>query len=70
MGKIIETGRVPVADAAKELGMSVDSFRYLLQEGKFPICIGYAIRKPGNKNYTYMVYRKPLEELKQLMGMY
>lgn len=69
MGKIIETGRVPITDAARELGMSVDSFRYLLQEEKFPICIGYAIRKPGNKYHTYVVYRKPLDELKQLMGM-
>ena len=56
-------------EAARRLGMSVDSFRECMKQNVFPIPIGIAILKPGNKHYTYYVYEAKLEELEKFWGL-
>lgn len=52
--------RVTPDQAAKELDMSVDSVRYLLQQGRLPI--GYAVIKPNKKRWSYYIYRGLLNQ--------
>lgn len=65
----MKDGRVLPEQAAKELKMDANSFRHALRNGDFPITIGMAFKREGNSNYTYYVYRKPLDELKEKWGL-
>lgn len=47
--------RVTVEQAAAELGMNMDSVRFLMQNERLPI--GYAMKKPGKKKWTYYIFR-------------
>lgn len=70
MGAMIDTAsRISPEQAARELKMETQSFRYLLQTQRLPLSVGYAIKKPGNTNWTYYVSRKGVEELKLMWGI-
>ena len=70
MGAMLsDENRIAPKDAARELGMDLMSFQHALRDNRFPISIGIAFVKSGNTNYTYYVYRKPFEQLKQLWGI-
>lgn len=70
MGAIKQTdNRVRPQDAARELEMSLLSFQHAMQNNAFPISIGIAIKKKGNENYSYYIYRGALDELKKLWGI-
>lgn len=47
-------------EAAKLLGVDVETLRNGLQAGAFDFGIAY--KKPGAKNYTYVIYPKKLYE--------
>lgn len=68
MGKYNAT--VSPEEAARRLGMSVDSLRECMKQDKFPFPIGIAIKKSGNKNYTYYIYENKLTALEQFWGFY
>lgn len=70
MGAMLsDENRISPKEAAAELDMDLLSFQHALRDNRFPISIGMAFRKSGNTNYTYYVYRKPFEQLKQLWGI-
>lgn len=68
MGKYGAT--VTPEEAARRLGMSTDSLRQCMIQNKFPIPIGMAIKKEGNKNYTYYIYEVKLTALEKFWGFY
>ena len=68
MGKY-KDGNVRPEDAADELHMSTDNFRQCLKNDAFPINIGIAVKKPGNKHFSYHVYRGALDRLKEEWGL-
>ena len=71
MGKPIEDpNRISVSEAAKRLGMTPDSLKECMKQNAFPIDIGVAIKKNGNKNYTYYVYKNKLLALEKFWGFY
>lgn len=55
--------KMSVADAAKELNMSVITVRLLLRKEKLPI--GFAIKKDGNENYYYHIYKELVDAYKK-----
>ena len=59
--------RVSIKTAASELGMSVITLRGLMKQGKLDI--GYALKKEGSKRWSFFVWRKPLDELKEKLGI-
>ena len=59
---------ISISEAASRVGMDQKSFRECLLQNKFPFHIGIAIKKPGNKNWTYYIYRKKIEKLEQFWG--
>ena len=59
--------RVTTAQAAKELQMSRLTLCTLLLQGRIPI--GYAVKRPGAKQATYVIYRRLLDEEKKRNGL-
>jgi hypothetical protein len=51
--------RVTTKQAAKELNMGQETLQYMMRLNRLPI--GQAVRKEGNKKYTYMIYRGLLD---------
>jgi len=51
--------RVTVEQAAKELGMHINTVRYYMELGKLPI--GEILQRPGGKRKTYVIYRGRLD---------
>ena len=51
--------RVTPKQAAKELNMDIDNFYYLMQQERLPI--GFALKKEGNRRYSYTIYRSMLD---------
>ena len=66
---IDDKNRVSVEEAARRLGMSVDSLRQCIIQDKFPVQIGVAFKGKDAKNYTYYIYKRPLEKLEQIWGL-
>ena len=54
-----ESNRVPVAQAAKELGLDIGTVRYWIETGLLPI--GRYVKRKGSKRGTYMIYRDKLD---------
>lgn len=67
MGKYGTT--VPPEEAARRLGMTADCLRECMKQNKFPIQIGIAIKKDGNKNYSYYILENRLVELEKFWGL-
>lgn len=55
--------RVTPKQAAKELNMDIDNFYYLMQQERLPI--GFALKKDGNRRYSYIIYRSMLDAYKK-----
>lgn len=55
--------RMTTQQAAKELNINVVGLQTLLQQEKLPI--GYAIKKPGSKRFTYYIFRELVEGYKK-----
>lgn len=55
--------RVTPKQAAKELNMDIDNFYYLMQQERLPI--GFALKKEGNRRYSYIIYRSMLDAYKK-----
>lgn len=51
--------RVTTKEAAKALGIGVDSLQFLMQQDKLPI--GYVTRKPNSPRRTYFIFKESLE---------
>lgn len=47
---------VSIPEAAAALGMDTNTVRVLIQQGVFKW--GKCFKQPGNKKYTYLIYRK------------
>lgn len=58
-----ELERVNPIQAAKELNMSPDSVRYLMQINKLPI--GYVVKREGKTRHSYIIYRGLLDAEKE-----
>lgn len=56
-----DCGNIPVAVAAKVLGVDNQTVRLLLQSGAVNWGIAY-LRNPKNKNYSYLIYPKKFYE--------
>lgn len=71
MGKPIDNpNRISPEEAARRLGMSKEDFCQCLIQKAFPerYIPGIAYKKPGNKNYTFVVFRGAVERLEQHFG--
>ena len=55
-----DTANVPVAVAAKALRMDCQTLRLLLQNGL--VDFGIAFKRPGSKQYSYLIYAKQFYE--------
>ena len=66
---ITDPNRISIAEAARDLGMCQDSFRQCMIQNAFPFPVGVVIKKPGAKNYTYIVYRSKIEALMKFWGL-
>lgn len=70
MGKSVDNeNRMSVEEAARWLGMGRESLCECMRQDAFPSQIGIAIKKPGNKNYTYIIYRRKVEALAAFWGL-
>lgn len=69
MGKHVDPNLINVEEAASRVGMTRDSFVHCLIQDKFPFKVGIVIRKPGNKNNTYYIYRRKIEALEQYWNL-
>ena len=69
MGKHTDPNLISVEEASRRLGMTRESLCACIRQNVFPHPIGVAIKKPGNKNYTYYIYRRKLEKLEQFWGL-
>lgn len=69
MGKYNYNVMVNPEDAARRLGMSRESLYQCMRHNTFPFPIGIAIKKDGNKNYSYFIYEAKLEKLEQFWGL-
>lgn len=67
MGKYYESN-VSVNEAARRLGMSRETLCECLKQDRFPIRIGFAIKKTGNMNYTYYINEFALRKLEREWG--
>ena len=56
---LISMERVTTKEAAKALGIGVDSLQFLMQQDKLPI--GYVTQKPNSPRRTYFIFRESLE---------
>ena len=54
-----ESNRVPVAQAARELGLDVATVRFWIETGKLPI--GRYVKRKGAKRGTYVIWRNKLD---------
>lgn len=54
-------GRISVATAAKVLKMDAQTVRLLLRQGE--VQWGIAFKRPGSKQWTYIVYSEPFRQL-------
>lgn len=43
--------------------MDIDNFYYLMQKERLPI--GFALKKEGNRRYSYIIYRSMLDAYKK-----
>ena len=55
--------RMTTAEAAKELNLNILAVQVLMQQEKLPI--GYAVKMPGSKRYTYYIYKELVEGYKK-----
>lgn len=55
--------RITTQQAAKELNINIVGLQTLLQQEKLPI--GYAVKKPGSKRYTYYIFRELVDSYKR-----
>lgn len=70
MGRAItDPNRISIAEAARDLGMSQDTFRQCMQQNLFPFPVGMVVKKQGAKHFTYIVYRAKIEELTKFWGL-
>lgn len=60
MEKSINCGNIPVAVAAKVLKMDNQTVRLLLQNKL--VNWGTAYKRPGSRQYSYIIYAKPFYE--------
>lgn len=58
-----DQNRVKTVDAARELHTSYVDLTYKMQHGMLPI--GTAYKRPGSSKWTYIIYRKLLEDYKR-----
>ncbi len=58
-GNFSSMERVTTKEAARALGIGVDSLQFLMQQDKLPI--GYVTRKPNATRRTYFIFRESLE---------
>lgn len=63
----MDSVRVSVKDAAKELGMDVLTLRELMKIGKLQI--GYAVKREGKSKWGFYIYRSLLEQEKLRLGI-
>lgn len=57
----IKRGVIPVAIAARVLKMDCQTLRLLLQNKM--VDFGIAYKRPGSKQYSYLVYAEPFYKL-------
>ena len=55
--------RITTAEAAKELNLNILAVQVLMQQEKLPI--GYAVKMPGSKRYTYYIFKELVEGYKK-----
>lgn len=55
--------RMTVAEAAKELNLTVITVRLLMQKEKLPI--GYAVKNDDAENYMYIIYKELVDGYKR-----
>jgi len=55
--------KMTVAEAAKELNLTVITIRLLMQKEKLPI--GYAIKNEGAENYHYIIFKELVDGYKR-----
>lgn len=67
----IKDGNVMITpeEAARRLGMSVDSLRECMKQDILPIQIGVAFLKPRHKHWTYYIYEVKVAALEQFWGL-
>ena len=61
MTDICKTGNIPVSVAAKVLGLDSQTLRLLLQNKM--VDFGIAYKRPGSRQYSYIVYAEPFYKL-------
>ena len=61
MKKYVECGNIPVSVAAKVLKMDSQTLRLLLQNKM--VDFGIAYKRPGSRQYSYIVYAEPFYKL-------
>lgn len=54
-------GTITVQEAADWLGVEQQTIRIMLQQGIVPW--GLAFKRPGSKQFAYLIYRKQFEDL-------
>lgn len=70
MGKpISDPNRISIEEAARDLGMSQDTFRQCMVQNAFPFPVGVVLLKNGGKHRTYVVYRSKIEALMKFWGL-
>jgi orotate phosphoribosyltransferase-like protein len=58
--------RVTTKEAARELGVDVETLQYLMRKERLPI--GFAQKKDGKKRYHYIIWRTALDKYKESIG--
>lgn len=53
--------RITVKEASELLGVSVQQVRYWIRKGIIP---GYFLKKDGNTNGTYLIYKSQIQAFK------
>lgn len=57
----VGTGVVSIAEASRVLGVEPQTLRLLLQNKA--VDFGFAYKRPGSKQYSYIVYAEPFYQL-------
>lgn len=57
----MKQGRIPINVAAQVLKMDAQTLRILLQNKM--VDFGIAFKKPGSKQYSYLIYAEPFYKL-------
>lgn len=55
--------KMTVAEAAKELSMTVLTVQVLMKEDRLPI--GYAVKNPGSTRYHFIIFRELVDGYKK-----